>query len=44
MYQGPRAEVLAFFSQMGFKCPERKAVADFLQEVTSVKEQKVTAL
>jgi hypothetical protein len=24
---------------MGFKCPERKGVADFLQEVTSKKDQ-----
>ena len=33
MYQGPREFVLDFFETMGFKCPERKGVADFLQEV-----------
>lgn len=34
VYQGPRENVLEFFEYMGFKCPERKGVADFLQEVT----------
>ncbi|KAJ7962920.1 Pleiotropic drug resistance ABC transporter [Quillaja saponaria] len=32
VYQGPREHVLEFFEFMGFKCPERKGVADFLQE------------
>ncbi|XLS46629.1 hypothetical protein HN51_020987 [Arachis hypogaea] len=32
VYQGPREHVLDFFEYVGFKCPERKAVADFLQE------------
>ncbi|KAA8541857.1 hypothetical protein F0562_023009 [Nyssa sinensis] len=40
VYQGPREQVLEFFESMGFKCPERKGVADFLQEVTSKKDQK----
>ncbi|KAI3934473.1 hypothetical protein MKW98_011851 [Papaver atlanticum] len=40
VYQGPRENVLEFFEVMGFKCPERKGVADFLQEVTSKKDQK----
>ncbi|KAK4277139.1 hypothetical protein QN277_015181 [Acacia crassicarpa] len=40
VYQGPRENVLEFFEFMGFKCPERKGVADFLQEVTSRKDQK----
>ncbi|KAG9131352.1 hypothetical protein Leryth_006173 [Lithospermum erythrorhizon] len=40
VYQGPREDVLEFFESMGFKCPERKGVADFLQEVTSKKDQK----
>ncbi|XP_052206566.1 pleiotropic drug resistance protein 1-like isoform X2 [Diospyros lotus] len=40
VYQGPRNSVLEFFEYMGFKCPERKGVADFLQEVTSRKEQE----
>nr|AMR34859.1 PDR transporter [Artemisia annua] len=40
VYQGPRDNVLEFFEFMGFKCPERKGVADFLQEVTSRKDQQ----
>ncbi|KAK3416796.1 hypothetical protein EUGRSUZ_H02558 [Eucalyptus grandis] len=39
VYQGPRELVLDFFESMGFKCPRRKGVADFLQEVTSRKDQ-----
>ena len=35
MYQGPCENMLEFFQFMGFKCPERKGVADFLQEVMS---------
>lgn len=33
VYQGPRVHVQEFFEWMGFKCPTRKGVADFLQEV-----------
>ncbi|KZV57480.1 pleiotropic drug resistance protein 2-like [Dorcoceras hygrometricum] len=40
VYQGPREKILEFFERVGFKCPERKGVADFLQEVTSVKDQE----
>ncbi|KAH7856193.1 hypothetical protein Vadar_033779 [Vaccinium darrowii] len=40
VYQGPRENILEFFEYMGFKCPDRKAVADFLQEVTSKKDQE----
>ncbi|XVF88175.1 hypothetical protein PTKIN_Ptkin19aG0029300 [Pterospermum kingtungense] len=40
VYQGPRENVLEFFGYMGFRCPERKGVADFLQEVTSIKDQE----
>ncbi|KAM0000591.1 putative ABC-type sulfate transporter [Helianthus debilis subsp. tardiflorus] len=40
VYQGPCQNVLEFFEWMGFKCPERKGVADFLQEVISKKDQK----
>lgn len=40
VYQGPRENVLEFFGHMGFRCPERKGVADFLQEVTSRKDQE----
>jgi len=36
VYQGPREEVIEFFESMGFRCPERKGVADFLQEVCTV--------
>lgn len=34
VYQGPREHVLEFFESMGFRCPERKGVADYLQEVS----------
>ncbi|KAF6144847.1 hypothetical protein GIB67_001858, partial [Kingdonia uniflora] len=32
IYQGPGDQVVEFFESMGFKCPVRKGVADFLQE------------
>ncbi|KAK4849605.1 hypothetical protein QYF36_026489 [Acer negundo] len=38
-YHGPRSYVLEFFEHCGFKCPPRKGVADFLQEVVSKKDQ-----
>lgn len=34
-YIGPRKEVLEFFESCGFKCPERKGIAEFLQEVNT---------
>ncbi|XVE91137.1 hypothetical protein DITRI_Ditri20bG0130600 [Diplodiscus trichospermus] len=40
VYQGPTENVLQFFEYMGFKCPERKGIADFLQEVISKKDQE----
>ncbi|XP_027104789.1 pleiotropic drug resistance protein 2 [Coffea arabica] len=40
VYQGPTEHVLEFFESVGFRCPERKGVADFLQEVTSMKDQE----
>ncbi|CAI9281129.1 unnamed protein product [Lactuca saligna] len=40
VYQGPRENVLEFFDTCGFVCPERKGIADFLQEVTSKKDQQ----
>nr|CAB3459684.1 unnamed protein product [Digitaria exilis] len=40
VYQGPQEDVLEFFESVGFKCPERKGIADFLQEVSSRKDQK----
>lgn len=33
VYHGPRDNVLEFFDKCGFRCPPRKGVADFLQEV-----------
>ena len=33
VYHGPRENATDFFETMGFKCPDRKNVADFLQEV-----------
>ncbi|XP_049378611.1 pleiotropic drug resistance protein 2 [Solanum stenotomum] len=40
VYQGPKENVLEFFEYMGFRCPERKGIADFLVEVTSKKDQE----
>ncbi|XP_063936487.1 ABC transporter G family member 32-like [Daucus carota subsp. sativus] len=40
VYQGPRETALDFFAFMGFHCPYRKNVADFLQEVISEKDQQ----
>ncbi|KAF3333372.1 ABC transporter G family member 42 [Carex littledalei] len=40
VYQGPRQNVLEFFESCGFRCPKRKGTADFLQEVTSKKDQE----
>uniref|UniRef100_A0A7N1A3M5 ABC transporter domain-containing protein n=2 Tax=Kalanchoe fedtschenkoi TaxID=63787 RepID=A0A7N1A3M5_KALFE len=40
VYQGPRDNVVEFFESCGFKSPERKGTADFLQEVTSRKDQE----
>ncbi|KAL0425027.1 UNVERIFIED_CONTAM: ABC transporter G family member 36 [Sesamum radiatum] len=40
VYQGPRENIIEFFESCGFKCPERKGTADFLQEVTSRKDQE----
>ncbi|KAL3749878.1 hypothetical protein ACJRO7_010927 [Eucalyptus globulus] len=39
VYQGPRDQALKFSEDCGFRCPERKGVADFLQEVISRKDQ-----
>ncbi|XP_039114168.1 ABC transporter G family member 41-like [Dioscorea cayenensis subsp. rotundata] len=40
VYQGPREQVLLFFEECGFRCPERKGEADFLQEVLSRRDQE----
>lgn len=42
MFHGPKDEVMPFFESLGFKLPPRKGIADFLQEVTSEKDQKVS--
>ncbi|KAL9389216.1 hypothetical protein Peur_017821 [Populus x canadensis] len=34
VYHGPRSSVCRFFEDSGFRCPERKEVADFLQEAS----------
>ncbi|XP_059654379.1 pleiotropic drug resistance protein 3-like [Cornus florida] len=39
VYHGYCSHVLEFFYDCGFRCPERKGVADFLQEVISRKDQ-----
>ncbi|KAL8147902.1 hypothetical protein AgCh_005286 [Apium graveolens] len=39
VYHGPRSSVLEFFEECGFRCPPRKGIADFLQEVVSEKDQ-----
>ncbi|KAJ3694173.1 hypothetical protein LUZ60_009653 [Juncus effusus] len=40
VYQGPRSSAVEFFASMGFRCPARKNIADFLQEVLSKKDQQ----
>ncbi|WKA02608.1 hypothetical protein VitviT2T_020777 [Vitis vinifera] len=39
VYHGPCSHILEFFEDCGFRCPERKGVADFLQEVISRRDQ-----
>ncbi|XP_052192050.1 pleiotropic drug resistance protein 3-like [Diospyros lotus] len=39
VYHGPHTHILELFEDCGFRCPERKGIADFLQEVLSVKDQ-----
>ncbi|GAB4820274.1 hypothetical protein N2152v2_007320 [Parachlorella kessleri] len=39
-YHGPLDQVLPLFESLGFACPMRKGVADFLQEVTTSTDQK----
>lgn len=34
IYHGPRTLILDFFEDCGFRCPKRKGIADFLQEVS----------
>lgn len=40
IYHGPREEVLDFFQTLGFECPPRRGVADFLQEVATPTDQE----
>ncbi|KAJ4900143.1 ABC-2 and Plant PDR ABC-type transporter family protein [Raphanus sativus] len=40
IYIGPRDYICTFFEDCGFKCPTRKSVAEFLQEVISRKDQE----
>jgi ABC-type multidrug transport system ATPase subunit len=37
VYHGPKDCIMSFFESCGFKCPERKGSADFLQEVFNKK-------
>lgn len=37
MFHGPLKEAVPFFESMGFRCPERKDHASFLQEITTAK-------
>jgi hypothetical protein len=41
VFHGPKEQVLPFFEGLGFALPARKGTADFLQEITSKKDQKV---
>ena len=41
IYHGPVNHVMDFFEGQGFRIPERKGIPDFLQEVTSYKDQAV---
>lgn len=42
VYQGPRENALEFFQSCGFECPERKGIADFLQEVITFEPKRNT--
>lgn len=44
VYQGPRDHVVEFFESCGFKCPERKGTADFLQEVKEHQQPSIFTL
>ncbi|KAG6582857.1 ATP-binding Cassette (ABC) Superfamily [Phytophthora cinnamomi] len=40
MYHGPRAEALGYFEGLGFKCPPRRDVADFLLDLGTGKQSQ----
>ena len=42
LYHGPKEYVLEFFESCGFRCPQRKGIADFLQEVCDVSLTSLT--
>ena len=42
VYHGDREGCMPFFTSMGFQLPARKGVPEFLQEVTSRKDQAVS--
>ena len=42
VYHGPRDQVLEFFEECGFRCPQRKGVADFLQGVIKYAADQVS--
>ena len=44
VYHGPREHILPFFGSQGMHCPPRKADSDFLQEVTSRRNQQVNPM
>ena len=41
IYYGPRENVVSFFNTIGFACPSRKNVADFLQELSQYKLEQI---
>ncbi|TDH71932.1 hypothetical protein CCR75_006903 [Bremia lactucae] len=40
MYHGPQDEALAYFESLGFKCPPRRDVADFLLDLGTDKQSQ----
>ncbi|KAJ1267717.1 hypothetical protein BS78_07G078800 [Paspalum vaginatum] len=40
VYHGSKSCIMSFFESCGFKCPERKGAAEFIQEVLSTKDQQ----
>ncbi|OWZ17807.1 Pleiotropic drug resistance protein transporter [Phytophthora megakarya] len=40
MYHGPRAEVVNYFEDKGFKCPPNRDVADFLMDLGTDKQRQ----
>ncbi|GLE07389.1 hypothetical protein PINS_up017551 [Pythium insidiosum] len=40
MYHGPRDQALGYFESLGFKCPPRRDVADFLLDVGTSQQHK----